>query len=105
MDRSLGLKATKIFLDLMEEWKKGDGGNTQAKLAGMIEYKNASMINHFKKGKRILGFNRWERTAEVFGTPLEIFILGDPSLTPKQNRQIVERLLEMRRLFVKDILT
>jgi len=104
MDQLLGLRATKIFLDLMEEWKKKDEGNTQTKLAKMIEYKNASIINHFKNRKRILGFNRWEGVAVAFDVPLEIFILGDPNLTPKQNKQIVEKLLEQRRLLVKDIL-
>lgn len=104
MDYSLGLRVTKIFLDLMEEWKGEDESNSQAKLGKMMEME-PSMINHFKNGIRILGLHHWEEAAGVFKVPLEIFILGDPNLTPKQNRQIVERLLEQRRLLVKDILT
>ena len=104
MDQSLSLKITKIFLDLMEEWKNKEEGNTQEKLGRMTGVHPTS-IPQFRKKRKALVLSHLIEVADILDVPVEIFFLGDPTLTPKQNRQIVERLLEQRRLLVKDILT
>ena len=81
-----------LFQGLVEEWIKTGTQEGLAKLIGI----DASMITAVKNGSRWFELDTLERVTQAMGIAKTYFDLADRRLTVKENKRIVNMVMELR---------
>jgi transcriptional regulator with XRE-family HTH domain len=98
--REIRKELGELFQALVEEWIETGTQDGLAKLIGI----DASMITAVKNGSRWFELDTLERVTQAMGIAKTYFDLADRKLTVKENKRMVNLLMELRDCFVTSAL-